>query len=383
MDIFYLSPIDPLDIGFNEREEFVEFAESHQQYCRQLTERGHKATYSYFGDSFEKYTHPQASHKIIEFPTTVELLYGSKFSVALLKYLASRRPDIVHIHSLTVHTVIPIILLCWLLRLPLVLQHHGDVPESRRQWIQVRALNPFLRTLPSAVLSVNKRSADRFKKIGLPNVAFLPNGVDVEEYTPEDASEARLELDVSSESTHLLYVGRLTKKKGVEYLLGAFDELLNRKKNIFLDIVFGGYDDQTLERVRRLIIERNLSGSVRLAERVDTETLYKYYHSADICVQPSLREGFGVVPLEAMASQTPVVLTDAHIEAGHTVTDGKEGSIVSPACTDELVKVLEPMICDDSRRDEMGVSARRLVVENYDWSEITDSLSQTYRELLQ
>jgi len=382
MDVFYLSPIDPIDIGFDERDEFVEFAESHQQYCRHLTAAGHTATYSYFGDSHRQYTHPNGTHRVFEFPKTLELPYGFKLSVPLLRYLVLRRPDIVHVHSLTAHSILPIVLVCWTLRLPLVLQHHGDTPGSKRQWVQIRSLKPFLRTLPSALLSVNKQSVDQFKEIELRNVKFLPNGVDVEEYAPEGDDGTRAELGVPLDCTHLLYVGRLTDKKGVEYLLGAFEEILDTDGDVVLDIIFGGYDKQTLERVERVVAERSLSGSVRLVERVDNETLRRYYHSADVCVQPSLREGFGVVPLEAMASQTPVVITEAHIEAGHTVVDGEHGRIVSSGSVDELVAALESMIAEEGGREEMGESARDLVVERYSWSEITNSLVDTYRSLL-
>lgn len=108
---------------------------------------------------------------------------------------------------------------------------------------------------------------------------------------------------------YILYVGALRKNKNLELLLKAF-QILKKEKNISQKLVLAGPKEWGNERIFLEITRLNLENEVIVTGAISDDDLPLIYKSADVFVFPSLYEGFGYPPLEAMACETPVVVSN-------------------------------------------------------------------------
>ena len=192
------------------------------------------------------------------------------------------------------------------------------------------------------------------------HIRILPYGVDVERFSP-----VKMERE---ELLRILFVGQISQRKGIKYLLEAFKNLQLEKAELVLlgDVVGGGEGLKAYEGIFKHI------KSVPYAE------LPQHYQSADIFVYPSLHEGSALAIYEAMASGLPVITTH---NSGSVVRDGEEGFIVPIRDVETLMKKILLLYRDDDLRYLMGKKARKRA-ESFTWAQYRLKLGDTVRELI-
>jgi phosphatidylinositol alpha-mannosyltransferase len=189
----------------------------------------------------------------------------------------------------------------------------------------------------------------------------VPNGVDV-----DALREARRRPAAIGEGRHhIVYVGRLEPRKGVEHLVAAMARLRERRPEARLIVVGDGPARPLLESAAR---DRRLDAV--FVGRVGDDALPGYFQSADIVCSPALGgESFGIVLLEALACEKPIVATRI---------DGY-AALVPPGESAALAAALDQLLCDDVERRRCG--ARGLeVARRYDWAVIARRLEAIYEE---
>ncbi len=131
-------------------------------------------------------------------------------------------------------------------------------------------------------------------------IEIIPNCIDLKKYrTSPAAKPARMKT--------ILYVGRLEKRKGVLYLLKAYQELTEQQTDVQLVIAGAGHLRKSLEK----FVAENELPRVRFLGFVDEATKLKLLHTSSLFCSPALYgESFGIVLLEAMAAHLPVVAGD-------------------------------------------------------------------------
>jgi glycosyltransferase involved in cell wall biosynthesis len=212
-------------------------------------------------------------------------------------------------------------------------------------------------------------AAARYAPAGKP-VTVVPYGVDLRQFRPQ-AREPRSEIAVGS-------VARLSKEKGLHYLLQAFAEVTERHPQARLVLAGQGPERQRLER---LAARLGLGERVRFLGEVPHEQVPEVLQQLDIFAMPSTWEGFGVAALEAEAMELPVVASRVH-GIPDVVVDGETGLLVPPRDRQALAAALERLIADGELRRRLGQAGRAFVAEHYSWEDNTAQMEALYQAAL-
>jgi glycosyltransferase involved in cell wall biosynthesis len=215
---------------------------------------------------------------------------------------------------------------------------------------------------------------------GLPadKIVVIPNGTDPSEFDISfDQKQLRSSYAGPAEPI-VLYVGRLVMEKGVQILLDAAPKVLSVIPGAkFLIVGTGYYQDDLRRQAQYLGVEQ----SVRFLGYVPDLELRRLYKIADVVAIPSLYEPFGIVALEGMAAQVPVVTSDTgglrdfveHMATGVTTYAGDSGSLAWG-----LLEVLRrPELAARLTRD-----AYQKVQHIYNWKVIAKRTSEVYEKVI-
>ncbi len=156
----------------------------------------------------------------------------------------------------------------------------------------------------------SKRDILKFFKVPPEKIVVTPNAIDDRlnvEPSPERVKQIRERYQLSHE--YILYVGNIKPHKNLERLIEAFDYVRSQGRSE-LELLIIGDEISKLQPLRRAVHKYGLHRSVRFHGFVPHETLAVLYRLASVFVFPSLYEGFGLPPLEAMACGTPVVTSN-------------------------------------------------------------------------
>ena len=187
------------------------------------------------------------------------------------------------------------------------------------------------------------------------------------------ATELRAKLGIAAAAKVIVFVGRVTRDKGIVELVAAFGRLENAAL-----VLVGPFEPERdpLPAATRAEIERNPAihaiGYDAHPER--------YLAFADLLCLPSYREGFGIVVIEAAALGVPCVGTRI-VGLSDAVVDGKTGVLVPPKDMPALAGALDALLLDDALRAAMGVAARDRIVKDFDAEKLNAALLQEYAAL--
>jgi alpha-maltose-1-phosphate synthase len=226
-------------------------------------------------------------------------------------------------------------------------------------------------------------------------VRVVYNGIDTDQYAPDRATDVVERIGMDPGRPSVVYVGRITRQKGLPYLLRAARSLPPEAQLILLagapDTAEIGAEVEALAAELRDTREGVVWIQAMLPKR---EVIQILTHST-VFVCPSIYEPMGIVNLEAMACETAVVAT-ATGGIPEVVADGSTGLLVpieqvadgsgTPLEPDRFVADLAAAITtvleDPDRAAEMGRAGRRRAVEQFSWASIADQTMEVYRSVL-
>lgn len=205
-------------------------------------------------------------------------------------------------------------------------------------------------------------------------VHVIHNGVDPEKYRPTDGTESLAKFGIRT--PYVFFVGRLSRQKGVFDLVRAMDHVPD---GTALVLATGKPDTPGLvDELRAALADR--ANVVWIHERLKDPDLVGLYSEAAVFACPSVYEPFGIINLEAMASETPVVAT-AVGGIKEVVVDGETGLLVPASDPGKLGRALTAVLEDPDGARRMGKAGRRRVIELFTWDRIAEKTLALYGSL--
>jgi glycosyltransferase involved in cell wall biosynthesis len=253
----------------------------------------------------------------------------------------------------------------------------GDVPGFRPfQYKHLyKILPPFLKMLfrNATFLVANSEGLRKMAKDVFPEfqIEVIPNGLDTHRFTNGNAR-------VPAKEVRILFVSRLIKRKGLQFLIDAIPEVQKQAKYPFIINVAGDGPDQ--EKFMTQIEQSGLGEYFRFYGYVDHGKLPGYYLNADIFVLPSLAEGMPNVVLEAMGSGLPIVATTVP-GSEELVKHGENGFVLPPRDSQALARSLITLINQRTLRETMGRCSRR-IAQQYTWDIVIEKYITLYQHML-
>ena len=241
------------------------------------------------------------------------------------------------------------------------------------------------------VITVSYAMQDELIQAGFPaeKIRVCYNGVDPKKYNPEQVSQERIKeikskYGLKDDDLMILFVGRLVWIKGVDKLIRAMPYVLQKVPNAKLVIVgLGDMRDYLEGLVRNLRLEDVVKFRF---EFIPEEERIAHYAACDVATYPSLYEPFGIVTLEAMSMEKPVVVgavgTSGMREIVSISGSDQCGFHINPNDPADIAWGITSAITDPQKRAEFGRNGRQRVLDMFTWDEAAKSTIARYQELI-
>ncbi len=252
-------------------------------------------------------------------------------------------------------------------------------------------------TQADAVIAVSQETRKDvlrcFPGVDPAKVHVIHNGIDLLQYHKTPAVDALVRRGVDPNKPYVLFVGRITRQKGIIYLVNAIPQI-----DPSIQVVLCAGAPDTLEIGKEMAegvqaVSAGRPGVIWIQEMLPRDEVIQFYSHAAVFCCPSVYEPFGIINLEAMASETAVVAS-AVGGIPEVVVPGKTGLLVNlelkpgtfepvdPAkFSAELAGAINRVALDPGLQEEFGRNGRRRVEEHFSWSAIAQRTLDLYRTL--
>ena len=172
-----------------------------------------------------------------------------------------------------------------------------------------------------------------------------------------DIRSALIKEDVCKKDGHIIFVGSLIKRKGLDLLINALRDV---KQDYILHVVGEGIEK---ENYKELCIKNNISDKVVFHGFLSAESVYDLYKECSFFVLPSREDCYGLVVLEAMCGALPILVSKYVDSSYDLVEDGVNGYIFSPEDTGVLTQKIQLLLTNKELRDKMGRESLKKALE--------------------
>jgi glycogen synthase len=292
--------------------------------------------------------------------------------------------DVVHAH--TWYADMGAMWISMLYRIPLIVTLHSMEPLRPwkadqlgsgyllSSWIEETAVEAADRVI--AVSSGMRDDIIEHFAVDPARVVVIHNGIDPERFRRTEARVALVKHGVRE--PYVLFVGRITDQKGIFHLLDAAPKL---PQGVQVILCASAPDTPEIEeRLRRALPQHpNVKW---INAMVPVEDVAQLYSHAAVFVCPSVYEPFGLINLEAMACEAPVVASGV---GGilEVVQDGITGFLVEPARPDQLAAKIRELLRDPAMARAMGKAGRARVEEHFSWDSVAERTERVYADAIQ
>jgi starch synthase len=259
-------------------------------------------------------------------------------------------------------------------------------------WVEKTAME-----MADAVIAVSQGTKDDIERLFDVDPARVPviyNGIDLDEYRKVDSTAALTRYGIDPQRPFLLFVGRITRQKGIVHLDRAIPFM---DPGFQIVLCAGAPDTPEIAEEMKSAVEQAKAARpdiIWIEEMVDKKTVIELYSHAAVFCCPSIYEPFGIINLEAMACETAVVAS-AVGGIKEVVVDGETGFLVpleqmkeSPfeplhpeKFSRDLAAKINQLMADPDLREKFGKAGRKRAEEKFSWSAIAQETKALYESL--
>lgn len=334
----------------------------------------------------------------LQFPKFLDTLYRNVLMVG-----QDLKPDLIHCH--TWYTYLAGCLLKQITGAPLLITVHSLEPHRpwkkeqlgnayhATSWLEQTALHNADGIV--AVSTAMKHDIIDLYGIDPQRIRVIYNGVDTQRYRRIDRPEVLKSYGIDPTKPYVLFVGRITRQKGIIHLVNALPLL---DKGVQAVLCAGAPDTEAIAKEMDDTVRQARSGTeneiIWISKIVPVDDAVALYSHADLFVCPSVYEPFGIINLEAMACGTPVVAAAVggipevviHDETGILVpfeaADAGDPEPRQPQrYAQHLAQAINALLQSAQRREEMRIASRKRVEAHFGWDRIAEKTLHYYMEL--
>lgn len=259
-------------------------------------------------------------------------------------------------------------------------------------WVEKTAIE-----MADAVIAVSKGTradVDKLFNVDDNKLKMIYNGIDTKEFKKVEAKDKIERFGFDPSKPYLLFVGRITRQKGIIHLVNAISHL---NPDIPVVLCAGAPDTPEIEAIMEQGVKKASEKRDKVywvREMVDRETLIQLYSHAGAFCCPSIYEPFGIINLEAMACETPVVAS-AVGGIPEVVVENETGTLVKldqmeeapfeaskpEVFAQDLAKAINRVMTDTELNKKMAVAGRKRVEDIFSWEAIAKQTFDLYKSL--
>jgi glycosyltransferase involved in cell wall biosynthesis len=315
-----------------------------------------------------------SGYHVRRFKPIIEL-FGNALSPSMFPALMKNKNhfDVMHAHSHLFFTTN----LCSILEtlnhsVPFVVTSHGLIPASGPDWlhnIYIPTVGKFVLNSADRVLCYTEEEKARLKKeAGVRSkISVVHNGINTNLFHP---------IKNKKQTNRLLWIGRFTRGKGIDYLIDAFGVLSQKYPKLHLLLIGDGPEKSNiLDKISKLGIDNR----VIIRDFCPNSRLCEVYNSSDMFILPSFEEGVPRTIMEAMACGVPIICTGL----SHLLEMIKDVGIAIPAkdsCA--IVDAVSEIYSNPKLAEQFGINGRNKAVEKYSWNDTVLKTTNMYEELI-
>ncbi|TMT87016.1 glycosyltransferase family 1 protein [Haloterrigena sp. H1] len=221
----------------------------------------------------------------------------------------------------------------------------------------------------SDILVVRNNSVKSYweEKVPTTDLMQIPTGIDINRYQN------------FGDESYILYGGRLSKEKGVRYLVEAYAKLPPSTRSSYPLMIVGEGPEEP--QIRSLIKDLGIEDEVQLRSWLPKSEFHDLLARCSVYILPSLHEGMPVALLEAMGSSKPIIASDIP-GVNNVVKDGETGYLFSSEDITQLRFKLQELLEKPGKRRSMGATAETVVHDQHSFQKVTDKYLRAYRQAI-
>jgi len=233
---------------------------------------------------------------------------------------------------------------------------HGKTAGNLTSKFEKNAL-----TWADAITVISKEAQEHYTKLGFDPIQ-IPNAINLENLPQE--KDRRFEKQI-------IFVGRLSKEKGIETLIEVSKNLPN---DINLLIVGSGPESEKIKKLSETL------DNIHYLGYQTHENSIKLIRGSNILIQPSLHEGISTTILESMACKIPIIASNLGGNK-ELILDNQNGFLINPEFVDDIIKKIIMILDDELLAKKFGEKSFELI-KHYDWSKIGQKYLNLYQSLI-
>lgn len=315
------------------------------------------------------------------------VFFGYKVS-KYIKEIGVDKVDILHVHLPLIGMTI--LLLNPSLSSKIVYTSHVSIWSLNSKSLLEKAilfLDVLLMKMVKRVIALNAFLRDKFISAGISpdKINIVNNGVNIKTFDNVDISI--LDQRYKLKDVNILFVGRFDKIKGIKYLLGAANILVNNWRHTDISFILVGphvttnvNESENIDTIHSYIRDNNLENNIIITGYISDNELKVLYRTCDIVVVPSLAEADPLVTLEAMAAGKPVIGTKVG-GISNQIMDNYNGFIVEPESEIEIADKIRYLLNNREKLKVFGDNSRKRINDYFTWEKVSKDLYDIYKHI--